>query len=273
MKEHEFQRAGLTDSDTIAELGKLMGADYVVSGHITRLKDKNLLLISIINVETMEQIAGNLPGIRPYRGSPQTPARHGGKACRLGTAAGRGCVVFHPRAGRTAPEHMEYDFDAIRSRIEKIRQHKKKQRLLEHLKQVSGPDIFRRNIVFGNEDEAIRYMSDLMIKNGYAGETFGDEVLSREHSYSTAYGNIAIPHSMRISARKTGMAILLNEKPVPWGQNMVNIVLLFAIEKESQNFFYDIFDNLITLLLEAPNAAKIIECETYNDFIKTIVDL
>jgi TolB-like protein len=59
MKEQQFQRSGLTDSDTIAELGKQMGADYVVSGHIARLRDRNLLLISIISVEKMEQIAGD----------------------------------------------------------------------------------------------------------------------------------------------------------------------------------------------------------------------
>jgi lichenan operon transcriptional antiterminator len=170
------------------------------------------------------------------------------------------------------PFMTEYDFDTIRSRIEKMRQNKKKQRLFEHLKQMSGPDIFRRNIAFRNKDDAIRYMSDLMVKNGYAGETFEDEVLSREHSYSTAYGNIAIPHSMQMSAKKTGMAILINEKPIPWGQNMVNIVLLFTIEKETRNLFYDIFDNLITLLLEVPNAAKITGCKTYDDFIKTIIE-
>jgi lichenan operon transcriptional antiterminator len=170
------------------------------------------------------------------------------------------------------PFMTEYDFDMIRSRIEKIRQDKKRRRLFEHLKQMSGPDIFHRNIAFKNEDEVIRYMSDLMVKNGYAGKTFGDEVLAREHSYSTSYGNIAIPHSMQMSAKKTGMAVLINEKPIPWGQNMVNIVLLFSIQKETRNIFYDIFENLIALLLEAPNAAKIIECKTYDDFIKTIVE-
>jgi TolB-like protein len=59
MREQEFQRVGLTDSDTIAELGKQMGAAYVVSGHIARFRDRNLLLISIISVEKMEQIAGD----------------------------------------------------------------------------------------------------------------------------------------------------------------------------------------------------------------------
>jgi lichenan operon transcriptional antiterminator len=170
------------------------------------------------------------------------------------------------------PFMTERDFDVIRQCIERIRQKKKKRRLFEHLKEMSGPAIFRRNIAFENEDEAIRYMSGLMTENGYARESFGDEVLLREHSYSTAYGNIAVPHSMQMSATKTGMAVLINEKPIPWGNAMVNIVLLFAIQKETRNLFYDIFDNLITLLLEAPNAAKIIGCETYDDFVKTMTD-
>jgi TolB-like protein len=59
IKEQRFQKVGLTDSDTIAELGKKMGAGYVVAGHITRLGNRNLLLISIISVEKLEQIAGD----------------------------------------------------------------------------------------------------------------------------------------------------------------------------------------------------------------------
>jgi TolB-like protein len=56
--EQKFQRAGITDSDTIVGLGKEMGAAYVIAGHIARLGNGNLLVISIIDVEKMEQIAG-----------------------------------------------------------------------------------------------------------------------------------------------------------------------------------------------------------------------
>jgi TolB-like protein len=60
MREQQFQRtSGLTDTDTIARLGRQANANYVVSGHIARLGSKNLLLISIVNVETMEQITGD----------------------------------------------------------------------------------------------------------------------------------------------------------------------------------------------------------------------
>jgi TolB-like protein len=59
MKEQQFQRSGLTDSDTIAELGKQLNADYVLAGHIAVLGNSKLLLITIIDVKELRQIAGD----------------------------------------------------------------------------------------------------------------------------------------------------------------------------------------------------------------------
>ncbi|MDR1899787.1 MAG: SUMF1/EgtB/PvdO family nonheme iron enzyme [Treponema sp.] len=59
MKEQQFQRSGLTDSDTIAELGKQLNADYVLAGHIAALGSSKLLLITIVNVRELQQIAGD----------------------------------------------------------------------------------------------------------------------------------------------------------------------------------------------------------------------
>jgi TolB-like protein len=59
IREQQFQRSFLTDSDAIASLGNMMNADYVVSGHITPFRNINLLLISIVNVQTLQQTAGD----------------------------------------------------------------------------------------------------------------------------------------------------------------------------------------------------------------------
>ena len=56
--------SGYTDSDTIARLGRLLNADFVVSGHIRRLGNSNLVFAIIVNVETFEQMAGDY---RTYR--------------------------------------------------------------------------------------------------------------------------------------------------------------------------------------------------------------
>ncbi len=60
MREQQFQRStGLTDADTIARLGRQYNADYVVAGHIQTLGASSLILITIIHVESLQQVAGD----------------------------------------------------------------------------------------------------------------------------------------------------------------------------------------------------------------------
>jgi TolB-like protein len=84
MKEHQFQRSGLTDSDTIAELGKQLNADYVLAGHIAELGAKKLLLITIINVKELQQVAGDY---REYQRIEDTPTMLPDMAKRIAAVA------------------------------------------------------------------------------------------------------------------------------------------------------------------------------------------
>jgi TolB-like protein len=62
--EQNFQLSGYTDSDTISRLGRMLNADFVVSGFIRNLGDRKLVITTIVNVETFEQLAGDY---REYR--------------------------------------------------------------------------------------------------------------------------------------------------------------------------------------------------------------
>jgi lichenan operon transcriptional antiterminator len=77
---------------------------------------------------------------------------------------------------------------------------------------------------------------------------------------------------MRQDALKTGMCVLINRRPIRWGEELVNIVLLFSIQKQTRNIFYDVFENLIVLLLEGANRIKIMDCKNYDEFINTIIE-
>jgi formylglycine-generating enzyme required for sulfatase activity/TolB-like protein len=58
--EQRFQRnSGLTDADTIFELGKELKASHVIAGYITKFGDRNLVIVSIMDVESLQQIAGD----------------------------------------------------------------------------------------------------------------------------------------------------------------------------------------------------------------------
>ena len=57
--ERNLQRlTGLTDSDAIADVGRVLNADYVLYGSIRKLGDRNLLIATLINVKTFEQVSG-----------------------------------------------------------------------------------------------------------------------------------------------------------------------------------------------------------------------
>lgn len=161
----------------------------------------------------------------------------------------------------------------IRDKLRRIKLKKKKERLKEHLMHISNPKFFCHNRDFNDETEALNFMTGLMEEEGYVGESFVSEVFERERSSSTAFNHIAIPHSMKMNSKRTGMFVLLNEKSFLWGENMVNIVLLFAINPDERAIFHDIFDNLIVLLLEKANVNKLLDCENYEEFIDEIIGL
>jgi TolB-like protein len=59
--EQQFQTsAGMTDPDTIAAIGKQLGAQYIVAGNIAKLGNLNLLIISIMKIDDLRQIAGDI---------------------------------------------------------------------------------------------------------------------------------------------------------------------------------------------------------------------
>jgi len=59
-KEQSFQNSsGMTDADTIARLGNQFGANYVMAGSITSLGSSNLLIVSIVRIDVIQQVAGD----------------------------------------------------------------------------------------------------------------------------------------------------------------------------------------------------------------------
>ncbi|MDR1966500.1 MAG: PTS sugar transporter subunit IIA [Synergistaceae bacterium] len=167
----------------------------------------------------------------------------------------------------------EKDIENIGNKLAEIELRKKKARLKKNLMQISNPKFFYKNTDLKGKYAAIRFMVDIMEREGYVKPTFFGEVLKRENQASTAFGHISVPHSLKMDANKTGMFVLLNEKkPVQWDDNSVSIILLLAINADERELFYYVYDNLIVLLLEKTNAAKVTACNTYIEFIEAIVE-
>ena len=64
MKELNFQRNGLTDENTRIQIGRFLNAQYVLAGEVKRLGRNNVLIVSMINVETSENKTGDNKSFR-----------------------------------------------------------------------------------------------------------------------------------------------------------------------------------------------------------------
>lgn len=171
------------------------------------------------------------------------------------------------------PFLSDRDFENIDDKIQKINLRKKKARLKKHLMQISNPKFFYKNQEFKNKQEAVRFMTEIMKQEGYVSDNYYNDIFDRENQASTAFGHIAVPHSMKMNANKTGMFVLLNErKPLEWDRHLVSIVILLAVNEDERAIFHDVYDNLIVLLLEKNNASKVTGSRTYIEFIEAVVE-
>lgn len=166
----------------------------------------------------------------------------------------------------------ERDLAAIRKKIAEIKQAKKKERLRKMLLQITSPELFSKNGDISDRKQALSHMVRALEVNGYVGEGFMAEVEDREAHSSTAFGRLAVPHSLKMEASRTGMYILLSDKPISWGEHMVNVVLLFAINRQDRELFHEIFDNLIVLLLEYQSLENALGSSSYEEFIESILE-
>lgn len=111
----------------------------------------------------------------------------------------------------------EKDRLAVQRGLDRVVRRKKRERVRRSLLDIANPELFVVDRGFANEREAIAFMAGEMIAKGYADPSFLEAVFERERSYSTAYGDVAVPHSLQMNAKKTGVYVSLNDRPVPWG--------------------------------------------------------
>ncbi len=83
---------------------------------------------------------------------------------------------------------------------------------------------------------------------------------------STAFGRIAIPHSLDMSAQKSKGFIVVNPHGIKWsGGNEVYLVIALAIDPNNKQLFREVFDELSDI--------ELIKCKNYSEFIIKLVEL
>ena len=159
----------------------------------------------------------------------------------------------------------------IYSQIQTVLDRKKMQILTEYYPQFFSPALFYLDKqADSRREDILKILCRKLHNEQFVSSHFLDEVLKREQAASTAFGQIAIPHSMKMDCEKTGLAIAISPGGIQWGAQRVHIVLLIAINEKDSHLFKELYEALI-LLFSDPSILEVLrQCKTFEEFTNVI---
>lgn len=84
-----------------------------------------------------------------------------------------------------------------------------------------------------SSEEIIKGLVEPLIKLEYVSEEYLGSVLGREQLSSTAFETgVAIPHGNPEFVRETSISVYVSDQKISWGEEKVDVVILFSIAKE-----------------------------------------
>ncbi len=131
-----------------------------------------------------------------------------------------------------------------------------------------------KNVYLESDEAYIAFMSKLLYEKGYMSKDYGKSVLERERMSSTAFNNnVAVPHSMHMDAAKTGICIIILNRPVNWGKEKVQVIVMISINKQQRELFSLFFEGVINILSEWKNVNELIKAKDYDDYMDKMIRL
>ncbi|EAR25677.1 transcription antiterminator, BglG family protein [marine actinobacterium PHSC20C1] len=146
------------------------------------------------------------------------------------------------------PFLTEADVDSIRKTIGRVRRLRRRRTLTDELLRFFDPALFLRNFTAPSEEAMIAALGHRMIEAGVIDHSYITGAIERERMSSTAFtDSLAVPHAMTMSAHRTAISIVINETPMQWGENRVNVIALIAFSAAGRTTFQTVFDQFVTV--------------------------
>ena len=135
---------------------------------------------------------------------------------------------------------------------------------------------FKDNICFfqcdcRSKEEVISLMGTRLMNQKYVDDGFIESVFKRENLAPTSIGDgFAIPHSFRGHILKPGIAFMTLKKPIVWGEEKVQMILMIALDPDDKDSFRVIFSQLAELTKDTTKIQKILSVQNYKEFMKIL---
>ncbi|WP_241986651.1 BglG family transcription antiterminator [Cryobacterium fucosi] len=173
------------------------------------------------------------------------------------------------------PFLTEGDIERVRKAASRIRRMRRRAHLKDDLLQFFDESLFSHNFYAADESAMIRALGERMLMQGTIGQDYIDGAIERELMSSTAFtDNLAVPHSMSMTANRTSIAVVVNDSPMDWGENRVNVVALVAFSKEGRRSFQAVFDQFVEVFSDRAAVQRLVKRSVdFASFIDELVHL
>lgn len=134
-------------------------------------------------------------------------------------------------------------------------------------------NLFISNISFDNKQEAIRYICNMMQKQGKVDETFYDAVIQREQMGFTCMENLgAMPHPCKALTNDTFVSVCILDKPIHWNEgHLVQVIFLISPSKNQTKNTQDFYMSLANLMLNQEYMKELIDTKNYAVLEKLLI--
>ncbi|WP_448005839.1 BglG family transcription antiterminator [Agromyces bauzanensis] len=159
-----------------------------------------------------------------------------------------------------SPFPTDADLERVRAEVSRVRRARRRMRLAASLSRYIAPELFVRGMRGLDREGVIRHLGDRMISSGVIDQAYVEGALERERLSSTAFTeHLAVPHAMTMSARRTAIAIAIDDTPVDWGGAHVHVVALIAFAESGRAEFQEVFDQFVEAFSERENVQRLVQ--------------
>lgn len=171
------------------------------------------------------------------------------------------------------PIPSDSDIENIRMAADEILRRKRKEHIAIALYQLLRPNLFKRNRYARSRSDMIRLLVDECTDNNLCDRNFFEDVTAREVLSSTTFGRkVAVPHAVSTCVHRPFLAVVVNDRPMTWGAEEVNVVILMGFSQQNRDEFKTTFIDLMHALNDAAIVGRILKVDDRDGFIQIVGD-
>lgn len=169
---------------------------------------------------------------------------------------------------------LSNDIQALNVAIKTKRHQLKNEHFQEQLLHFFNSKNFINSKEIKSIDQVFEVVTRKFNEQGIVEKNFKNLLEQREKMSSTAFGKVAIPHSLNMTAKKSRGFIIINPNGIKWSdQSTIYLVIALAIDPNNKQLFRNVFDELSDIVTNITNIIQLINCKTYKEFIIKLVDM